>query len=243
MAESKKSFVLYNDYGKVFEMLTDEEAGKLIKHLFAYVNNKDTELEDRLLKLTFEPIKLQLMRDNKKYEAICERNKNNGKKGGRPPKKPSGLIENPENPVGYLETQNNPEKPKKPDNDNDNDTDNGNDNDISIKSASVNDWRKSFEEYKNQVRKAFTEAIQDKTWMQKQQEYYPNINIKKSLEKACFNYWATEAGWHNKRSKKTKTINWKTTFGNALAMKENHVYNDKNSFYNEKEPATSIIDI
>lgn len=232
MAESKKSFVLYNDFENVFEMLTDEEAGKLIKHLFAYVNNKDTELEDRLLKLTFEPIKLQLMRDNKKYEAICERNKNNGMKGGRPKK-------NPKNPVGYLGTQNNPEKPKKPDTDNDND----NDTDISIKRESVNDWKKSFEEYKNQVREAFIEAIQDKTWMQKQQEYYPNINIKKSLEKACFNYWATEAGWQNKRSKKTQAINWKTTFGNALAMKENHVYNDKNSFYNEKEPATSIIDI
>ena len=178
MAESKKSFVLYNDFEKVFEMLTDEEAGKLIKHLFAYVNNKDTELEDRLLKLTFEPIKLQLIRDNKKYEAICERNRNNGIKGGRPPKK------NPKNPVGYLGTQNNPEKPKKPDTD----TDTDNDNDISIKSASVNDWKKSFEEYKNQVREAFIEAIQDKTWMQKQQEYYPNINIKKSLEKACFSY-------------------------------------------------------
>lgn len=231
MAESKKSFVLYNDYGKVFEMLTDEEAGKLIKHLFAYVNNKDTELEDRLLKLTFEPIKLQLMRDNKKYEAICERNRNNGKKGGRPKK-------NPKNPLGYLGTQNNPEKPKKADTDNDNDNDN--DTDISIKRESVNDWKKSFEEYKNQVRKAFTEAIQDKTWMQKQQEYYPNINIKKSLEKACFNYWATEAGWQNKRSKKTKAINWKTTFGNALAMKENHVYNDKFSFNNEKNTAPGI---
>jgi hypothetical protein len=233
MAESKKSFVLYNDFEKVFEMLTDEEAGKLIKHLFAYVNNKDTELEDRLLKLTFEPIKLQLMRDNKKYEAICERNKNNGMKGGRPKK-------NPKNPVGYLETQNNPEKPKKPDTDTDTDTDNDNDNDISIKSASVTDWKKSFEEYKNQVREAFTEAIQDKTWMQKQQEYYPNINIKKSLEKACFNYWATEAGWQNKRNKRTKTINWKTTFGNALAMKENHVYNEKFSFNNEKNTAPGI---
>jgi len=113
-------------------------------------------------------------------------------------------------------------------------------NDISIKRESVNDWKKSFEEYKNQVREAFIEAIQDKTWMQKQQEYYPNINIKKSLEKACFNYWATEAGWHNKRSKKTKAINWKTTFGNALAMKENHVYNDKNSFYNEQNTAPGI---
>lgn len=107
-------------------------------------------------------------------------------------------------------------------------------------SESKQDWKKSFEEYKNQVRKAFIEVIQDKTWMQKQQEYYPNINIKKSLEKACFNYWATEAGWQNKRSKKIKAINWKTTFGNALAMKENHVYNDKFSFNNEKNTAPGI---
>lgn len=164
MAESKKSFVLYNDYGKVFEMLTDEEAGKLIKHLFAYVNNKDTELEDRLLKLTFEPIKLQLMRDNKKYEAICERNKNNGKKGGRPPKKPSGLIENPENPVGYLVTQNNPEKPKKPDNDNDNDNDN--DTDISI--------NKERETRTQQPKSTNPDYIKFNNWIQEKAPYCSN---------------------------------------------------------------------
>jgi len=235
-AESKKSFLLFNDYEKVFEMLTDEEAGKLIKHIFAYVNNKDTEIEDRILKLTFEPIKLQLMRDNKKYEAICERNKNNGLKGGRPKKKPSN---NPNNPLGFLETQNNPEKPKKADTDTDTDTDTET---LSIESESAHDWRKSFEDYKKQVREAFIQTTQDNTWMQKQQEYYPNINIKKSIEKACVNYWATEAGWKNKKNKRTKTIDWKTTFGNALAMKENHVYNEKNSFNNEKN-AASIIEI
>lgn len=50
MAENKKSFVLYCDYIDSFNELTDEEAGKLIKHLLAYVNDKNpAPLEDRLI--------------------------------------------------------------------------------------------------------------------------------------------------------------------------------------------------
>lgn len=115
-SKDKKAFVLYNDYEEVFSMLTDEEAGKLIKHILAYVNNKNPSLEDRLLQVTFEPIRLQMGRDAKKYEAICERNRKNGAKGGRPkinpeePKKPTGLSGNPE-------------EPKKADTDTDTDTD------------------------------------------------------------------------------------------------------------------------
>ena len=63
MAENKKSFILYADYINVFKELTNEEAGVLIKHLFSYVNDENPTLEDRLLKLTFEPIKQQLKRD------------------------------------------------------------------------------------------------------------------------------------------------------------------------------------
>lgn len=235
-AESKKAFVLYNDYENVFEMLTDEEAGKLVKHLFAYVNNKDSELEDRLLKLTFEPIRLQLNRDIQKYELIRQEKVKAGKKGGlksgenrRKPKQ----NEANEADASFLKQNEANEAVTVTDTDTDTDT-------LSIEGA--HDWKKSFDEYKDQVRKAFIKVTQDNTWMQKQQEYYPNINIKKSIEKACVNYWATEAGWKNKKNKRTKTIDWKTTFGNALAMKENHVYNEKNSFNNEKN-AASIIEI
>lgn len=111
---NKKSFYLFNDTEKVFEMLTDEEAGKLIKHLFSYVNDKESKLNDRLLEVAFEPIRLQLERDKKRYESVCERNRENGLKGGRPRKK-----RNPNNPVGLLETQNNPKEPKKADTDTD----------------------------------------------------------------------------------------------------------------------------
>lgn len=90
MAQDKKSFVAYCDWIESFEELSDEEAGRLVKHLFRYVNDKNPEAPDKLTKMCFIPIKQALKRDLNKYETIRERNKENGKKGGRP-KKPTGL--------------------------------------------------------------------------------------------------------------------------------------------------------
>lgn len=70
MAKNKKSFVLYTDYDTIFEKLTNEEAGKLIKHLFKYVNDKSPEMTDRIIDLIFEPIKQQLKRDLKNWKTI-----------------------------------------------------------------------------------------------------------------------------------------------------------------------------
>ena len=84
MAENKKSFVAYCDWEETFEELSDEEAGKLIKHLFKYVNDKNPETSDKLTKMCFIPIKQSLKRDLKKYEKYIEKQSVNGKKGGRP---------------------------------------------------------------------------------------------------------------------------------------------------------------
>jgi hypothetical protein len=67
MAEGKNSFVLYADYIGTFEELTDDEAGKLIKHLFRYVNDENPVTDDKLIKIAFEPIKQQLKRDLQKW--------------------------------------------------------------------------------------------------------------------------------------------------------------------------------
>lgn len=68
MADNKKSFLAYAEWNETFKMLSDEEAGKLIKHLLSYVNDENPQLDDRLLKLVFEPIKLQLKRDSLKIK-------------------------------------------------------------------------------------------------------------------------------------------------------------------------------
>ena len=126
----KKSFVLYIDHLSVLDELTDEQAGQLFKAINAHVNNKDYALNG-LLNAVFIPFRNQIDRDTEKYNKIIERNKINGKKGGRPktqsnPKKPTGLSGNPKNP-------------KKPDTD----TDNVNEND----NVNKNIYPPEFEEF------------------------------------------------------------------------------------------------
>jgi hypothetical protein len=105
MAKDKKSFILYADLIGLFNKLTDEQAGKLIKIIFEYVNDNDPKIEDdQLLEIAFEPIKMHLKRDLKKYELFREKQSENGKQGGRP-KKPKPLKENPKNPSLNSETQ------------------------------------------------------------------------------------------------------------------------------------------
>lgn len=82
MAEEKKAFVVYADWETQFDLLSDDEAGKLIKHIFSYVNDKNPEFkpDERLLLMAFEPIKKQLKRDLKKYESIKEKRAEAGRK-------------------------------------------------------------------------------------------------------------------------------------------------------------------
>lgn len=77
MAEDKKSIIVYADWKNIFEELSDDEAGKLIKHFFRYVNDLNPEAPDRLTKLLFEPIKQTLKRDLVKYEDKREKNRKN----------------------------------------------------------------------------------------------------------------------------------------------------------------------
>lgn len=105
----KDSFILYNSFYEPIKTLKNEQLGKLFRAIFNYTINDEITQEDDIL-IAFMFIKNQLDIDNEKYLKICERNKMNGQKGGRPkkPKKPNGLSGNPT-------------IPKKPDNDNDND--------------------------------------------------------------------------------------------------------------------------
>ena len=80
--EGKKSFVLYTDQREVFDELDDVTAGKLIKHIFAYVNDEDPDTDDKLVRLAFLPIKTQLKRDLKIWDEKKKQRAEAGKKGG-----------------------------------------------------------------------------------------------------------------------------------------------------------------
>ena len=100
MAENKKGFVLYADLIHTMQYLTDEQRGLIFLWVLEYVNDMNPEPLSGLLQAVVEPIKQQLKRDLKKYEKRAERSKENGKLGGRPkkPKKPTGLINNLDEP-------------------------------------------------------------------------------------------------------------------------------------------------
>lgn len=86
MAENKKSFILYCDLIHTVNKLPNDKAGELFKHILSYVNDENPHTEDLIIQIAFEPVKLQLKRDLVKWENYIEKQRQNGKNGGRPPK-------------------------------------------------------------------------------------------------------------------------------------------------------------
>jgi len=82
MATDKKSFILYCDQRGTWERLSDEQAGKLIKHVISYVNDENPE-SDFVTELAFEGIKRALKSDLIKYEAIKAKRSEAGRRGGK----------------------------------------------------------------------------------------------------------------------------------------------------------------
>lgn len=87
-----------------------------------------------------------------------------------------------------------------------------------------NTWRTNFEIYKQELREAYLKIAEDKAWVESRKEYHPNVDILKSIEKVCVEYWSKEKGWKKKKASKTEEIDWPATFVNSLNFKENRVY-------------------
>jgi len=194
MAENKKSFLLYCDIIHTIKKLNNEQTGVLFKHILSYVNDENPILEDLLLEVVFEPIKQNLKRDLSKWENICDRNKNNGAKGGRPknpkePKKPTGLKKNPKNPT-------------EPDNDNDNESDNESDNENNNKFIipNLNDVILYFKEnnYNQKLAEMFYQYYTDLKWINK------NNKPIRSWKTTAQQVWFTENSVNSMINKPTK---------------------------------------
>lgn len=83
-------------------------------------------------------------------------------------------------------------------------------------------WRNDFETYLSGIRIAYEKLANNKEWVIKQEKFHPKVDILLSLEKACSNYWATEAGWKKKKSSRSVNLDWEATLTNALDF--NKVY-------------------
>ena len=139
--DNKGSFVLYFDYRKHLDFLTDEECGRLFKALLDYgETKKQPELEGAAL-MAFSFIACQMDRDAEKYAETCRKRSESGKKGGRPKANASDGKAKKAN--GFSEKQS---EAKKADNDTDNDTDNDN-NTPSIPQGGTDAQERRFAEF------------------------------------------------------------------------------------------------
>ena len=128
--DKKNSFLLYTEQKEVIDELNNEEAGELIKAIYAYAAGEEVNLR-KDLHLVFIPIRQQIDRNNAKYDDFKKKQSENGKKGGRPATNDKNKNpKNPKNPTLFSKTQKSLNvNVNVNDNVNDNANDNANDND------------------------------------------------------------------------------------------------------------------
>jgi hypothetical protein len=80
MATGKKSFIAYADWKNTFDELDNENAGALIKHIFAYVNDESPISDSVLIRAIFANIKATLKRDLDKWDTQLIQRSEAGKK-------------------------------------------------------------------------------------------------------------------------------------------------------------------
>ena len=80
MAKDKSKVVFYTDWGNIFNALPKEKAGELIQHLCKYINDENPPELPGLLNVVWIPMRDALKRDLRKYEAVCDKNKENIRK-------------------------------------------------------------------------------------------------------------------------------------------------------------------
>ncbi len=122
MSYNKKSFIIYCDNEVIVGHLPDDEAGMLFKSLFPFVKERikpEFLKEHSALAMAFDIIAMSIVRNDEKYAERCEKNRENGRKGGLAKASNSKQsLANAKQGLANLA-----------DNDNDSDSDNDSDND------------------------------------------------------------------------------------------------------------------
>lgn len=101
---------VFTDMSATVDLLSDAEAGRLFKAVLHYSADVEDELPGQE-KLVFAMLKSQIDRDAASYRDFCDKQRENGLKGGRP-KKPTVSTKNPENPTVFSKTQKSQDKEK-----------------------------------------------------------------------------------------------------------------------------------
>ena len=126
---AKDSFILYTEQKEVIDKLSDEQAGRLIKAIYEYVETEKMPELDPLLDIVIIPFKQNLDRNKEKYNKISEIRAKAGAKGGKQ-KKQKQTKESKCN-------DNDNENVNDNDNENDNENDNDNNNNVVVGDSCV----------------------------------------------------------------------------------------------------------
>ena len=86
MNEKKRSFVMYTDFIERTNALSDAAFREVVAAACHYTEFEQLPELSTEAAIAFQFIKVTLDKDRVKWEAITERNRTNGSKGGRPPK-------------------------------------------------------------------------------------------------------------------------------------------------------------
>lgn len=209
----KKSFVMYESWGAAIEKMNNEQAGELIKAIYAFQKNPDVVPEDPAIAFVFEIIKQKLEEDNKRYEEVCAARSEGGKKGGRPKANASDkkqmVSEESKKSKCFSE------KAKKADNDN---------------------------EYDNDLKENTLEGVKEKRFapptLENVSEYCREMGYT-NVDAVCFIDFYTSNGW---MVGKNRMKDWKAAVGNWDRREKNPQRQDgtaevakKNRFHNLEE--------
>ena len=83
----KTSFILHHDSLAVIDMLTDEQAGQLLKAMKSFNVDGEVPKLDNTMEIVFLPFKNQFIRDFEKWEEIKLKRSEAGKRGRQKPPK------------------------------------------------------------------------------------------------------------------------------------------------------------
>ena len=221
-----KYLKVFSDFAEAIETLSDAEAGRLFRAMLLYAKTDEEPSIVGNERFIWPIAKMNIDRQRDEYKTKCSINQENGKKGGRPKPK-----ETQENRLGFSETQNNPEEPKKSqDKDKDKDKDKeyipplsptrGKEEKPDVAELfgynkflleAVNDWLA----YKQEQRKPYKpvglrnllSAIQKKV-----SEYGEDAVVGVIRDSMSANYqgivwdWLNRKSWNNNQSRKTNNI-------------------------------------
>lgn len=187
----KNGWLMYTSWADQINLLSDEDAGKLLKALMAY-NTDGTEPDQAVVGgavfMAFAFIRAQIDENAAKYQKTCEERSKAGASGGRPRKQTCDE-----------ESKGKQTEAKKPDNDNENENDDDNENENDIRDYGMRGAPQADSEPA-----AIALVLNDSTvyevtqrQVERWKELYPAVEIMGELRKM--------SGWLDANPKRRKT--------------------------------------